>query len=196
MIAKFRGGGEKKPHIIYLILNYINWRVFIFSLKRNDKLRKDFYIWRKRHKLIDIQEYHSFVNLWIRFPEFKSLCHYRYNQKIRIISRIFNKGVKNLYLNTPNIGGGMLIEHGFSSIIVANSIGNNFMFHQNCTVGYNHGGKPTIGNNVKLYAGSVIAGPINIGNNVTIGANCVVLKDVPDNCVCYGNPCQIKSKND
>lgn len=33
-----------------------------------------------------------------------------------------------------------------------------------------------------------------IGNNVTVGANCVVLQDVPDNCVCYGNPCVIKKK--
>lgn len=69
------------------------------------------------------------------------------------------------------------------------------MFHQNCTIGYNHGGKPTIGDNVSVYARAVVAGDITIGNNVKIGANCVVLKDVPDNSVCYGNPATIVNKN-
>ena len=114
---------------------------------------------------------------------------------MRIVTRPFIKQVVNLYIQTEDIGGGLLIVHGHSSIIVANSIGNNFMFHQNCTVGYNHGGKPTIGNNCKMYAGAVVVGPITIGNNVTIGANCIVVKDVPDNSVCYGNPCIIKRKN-
>lgn len=68
------------------------------------------------------------------------------------------------------------------------------MVHQNCTIGWNHDGNPIIGNNVKVYAGAVIAGPITIGDNVTIGANCVVLTDVPANSICYGNPCIIKLK--
>lgn len=69
------------------------------------------------------------------------------------------------------------------------------MFHQNCTIGYNHGEKPTIGDNVSVYVGAVIAGDIKIGNNVKIGANCVVLKDVPDNSICYGNPCIIVKRD-
>ena len=68
------------------------------------------------------------------------------------------------------------------------------MVHQNCTIGWNHGGCPIIGNNVKIYAGAVIAGPIMIGDNVTIGANCVVLQDIPNNSLCYGNPVIIKPK--
>lgn len=86
-------------------------------------------------------------------------------------------------------------EHGWSSIVCAKKIGKNFMFHQNCTIGYNHGEKPTIGDNVSVYAGAVIAGDIKIGNNVKIGANCVVLKDVPDNSICYGNPCIIVKRD-
>lgn len=92
-------------------------------------------------------------------------------------------------LSVNELYGGVLIEHGWSSIVCAKKVGKNFMFHQNCTIGYNHGGKPTIGDNVSVYAGAVVAGDITIGNNVKIGANCVVLKDVPDNTLCYGNPC-------
>jgi serine O-acetyltransferase len=34
-------------------------------------------------------------------------------------------------------------------------------------------------------------GPVKIGNNVTIGAGAVVVKDIPDNCVVAGNPAKI-----
>lgn len=50
---------------------------------------------------------------------------------------------------------------------------------------------PTIGNNVHIYAGAVVFGGIKIGNNVTIGANSVVDKPVPDNAVAVGIPAKI-----
>lgn len=53
-----------------------------------------------------------------------------------------------------------------------------------------------IGDNVYIGTGAVILGPIHIGNNVTIGANSTVTKDVPDNCVVAGSPAKIiKYKN-
>jgi serine O-acetyltransferase len=42
-------------------------------------------------------------------------------------------------------------------------------------------GYPKIGDNVTIYTGAVVVGNITIGNNVVIGANCFVCKDVPDN---------------
>lgn len=68
------------------------------------------------------------------------------------------------------------------------------MVHQNCTIGWNHGGCPTIGNNVKVYTGAVIVGNITVGDNSIIGANCVVLNDIPANSICFGNPCIIKQR--
>ncbi|MDR2010191.1 MAG: serine O-acetyltransferase [Bacteroidales bacterium] len=53
------------------------------------------------------------------------------------------------------------------------------------------GGKPTIGNNVKIYAGAKLIGGIKVGDNVKIGANAVVVKDVPDNCTVVGVPAYI-----
>lgn len=58
--------------------------------------------------------------------------------------------------------------------------------HQNVTVGWGKEGKPTIGDNVRIYTGSVVAGKIKIGNNVRIAANTVVRHDVPDEC--FGIP--------
>lgn len=57
------------------------------------------------------------------------------------------------------------------------------------------GGKPTIGNNVTIYAGAVVVGGVSVGDNVVIGANAVVVKDVPSNVVVVGVPAKIIKYN-
>jgi serine O-acetyltransferase len=44
---------------------------------------------------------------------------------------------------------------------------------------------------VKILTAATIVGGVTIGNNVTIGAGAVVVKDVPDNCLVVGNPMRI-----
>jgi len=87
------------------------------------------------------------------------------------------------------MGGGICIYHGHSTEINASSIGRNCRIFQNVTIGTN-GGKigPTIGDNCFFGAGCVVIGDISIGNNVIIGANATIVKDLPDNCtvVCRG----------
>jgi serine O-acetyltransferase len=53
---------------------------------------------------------------------------------------------------------------------------------------------PCIGNGVYIGAGAKVIGAITIGDNVTIGANAVVLKDVPDNHVAVGVPAVVKPR--
>lgn len=68
--------------------------------------------------------------------------------------------------------------------------------YQGYTIGAVHGkGAPTIGDNVVMYAGSKIVGKVNIGNNVVIGANAVVINDIPDNAVVVGIPGKVVSFN-
>ena len=50
------------------------------------------------------------------------------------------------------------------------------------------------GNRVDIGAGAVIVGPIHIGDDVSIGANAVVLQDVPANSIAVGVPATIKPK--
>ena len=50
-----------------------------------------------------------------------------------------------------------------------------------------------IGDRVRIGSNSTIL-PVKIGNNVIIGAGSVVTKDIPDNCVAYGNPAKIKKQ--
>lgn len=52
-------------------------------------------------------------------------------------------------------------------------------------------GVPKIGNDVYIAKGAIVIGGITIGNNVTIGANAVVTKPVPDNAIVAGVPAKI-----
>ncbi len=53
----------------------------------------------------------------------------------------------------------------------------------------------TIGDNVWIGGGVIIMPGITIGSNVVIGAGSVVTKDIPDNTIAYGNPCQAVREN-
>lgn len=53
------------------------------------------------------------------------------------------------------------------------------------------GGVPIVGDNVEINAGTVIVGPVHIGNYVRIGANAVVIQDIPDNCTAVGVPAKV-----
>ncbi len=84
---------------------------------------------------------------------------------------------------TPSkIGGGIFIQHGYATDIVAESIGENCWINQKVTIGFEGNYKPIIGRNVRIGSGAIIVGNVRIGNNVNIGAGAIVVKDVPDNC--------------
>lgn len=101
---------------------------------------------------------------------------------------------------TTEIGSGFYIGH-FGSIIVHGSavIGKNCNISQGVTLGQaNRGrnkGHPVIGDNVYIGPGAKIVGAVNVGNNVAIGANCVVTKDIPDNSVVVGIPGRVISSD-
>lgn len=93
-----------------------------------------------------------------------------------------------------------IFGHPYGIVISsAASIGENCTIFQHVTIGAknvddgerNPDYYPKIGNNVVIYAGATIIGPVKIGDNVVIGANSVVLHDVPANETVVGNPAKI-----
>lgn len=132
--------------------------------------------------------------LQLKKKEYRNVFYYRLPFVVRHLLNFILHRERTCYIHTKNIGGGLRVEHGFSSIIVAERIGKNFCFNQNVTVGWGKKGKPIIGDNVRIYTGTVVVGVINIGNNVTISANSLVTEYIPDNSFVIGNPCVILKK--
>ncbi|NOT97673.1 MAG: serine acetyltransferase [Sideroxydans sp.] len=135
-------------------------------------------------------------------PEFRNIFYVRtgaISKKLHIgfLMEIVLPRYKFLSIGTraENIGGGLFIQHGNSTIIHAESIGENCWVNQNVTIGDSGKGIPVIGNNVRICTGAVVLGPIKIGDNAIIGANATVVKDVPANCTVVPSPSYIMKNN-
>lgn len=97
---------------------------------------------------------------------------------------------------SAKIGTGFFIDHGMGVVIGETAeIGDSVTLFQGVTLGGTgkERGKrhPTIGNHVVVGAGAKILGAIKVGDNVKIGANSVVLKNVPANSTVIGVPARI-----
>lgn len=86
---------------------------------------------------------------------------------------------------TAQIGGGLFLPHPNGVVIHPKAkIGINCLIHQQVTIGTKEDGGdgvPVVEGHVKIYSGAKILGPIQVGAHATIGANTVVLVDVPKN---------------
>ena len=88
-------------------------------------------------------------------------------------------------------GPGLVIFH--SNGITINSevrAGKNLTLQHEVTLGHNEG-SPVLGDNVFVGAGAKVIGPVRIGNDVRIGANAVVTRDLPDGATAVGVPARV-----
>jgi serine O-acetyltransferase len=91
------------------------------------------------------------------------------------------------------IGRGLFIDHGAGVVIGETSeVGDDVTMYQGVTLGgtgFARGKRhPTIGPEVMIGSGAKLLGPIEVGARSKIGANSVVIHDVPDNATVVGNP--------
>lgn len=117
---------------------------------------------------------------------------YRHHYYAKVLS-VFARPLPLLDISsTAEIGGGLIVQHGYATIIAPRKIGKNCWVNQGVTIGYtNNDDCPTLGDNVTVYAGAKILGNVHVGNNVVVAANAVVVKDVEDNCVVGGVPAKV-----
>ena len=78
------------------------------------------------------------------------------------------------------IGGGLLMPHPNGIVIHPDvTLGPNCLLFQQVTLGEARGGVPTLGGHVDVGAGAKLLGPIRVGDHARIGANTLVIDDVP-----------------
>ena len=134
---------------------------------------------------------------------------WRYTIKSALIRKPFSLLYKVLYkfiqvitgIELPcevAVGKNFRIDH-FGGIIISGfaSFGDNCVIRDGVTVGLRRVDDPVapqIGNNVDIGTGAKVLGGITIGDHVVIGANAVVLEDVPSNSIAVGVPARIKSR--
>jgi serine O-acetyltransferase len=101
-----------------------------------------------------------------------------------------------------NIGAGLVIPHTHGTIIGAGYVGRGVTIYQQVTLGakfadfgFDPAKRPHVCDGVVITAGAKILGPVRIGEGAIIGANAVVLKDVPPNGVAVGVPARILERD-
>ena len=123
-------------------------------------------------------------------------CYLKGNKLLAKIIAKFNGLIRNSYIPySADIGEGSKFGYGSIGVVIHHNskIGKNCTIGPNCTIGgrTGHGGPPVIGDNVFIGPGARLLGGFTVGNDVVIGANAVVISDVPDNCVVAGVPARI-----
>ena len=139
------------------------------------------------------------------YPGFHALLFYRIahflnNLKLKFIARLISQIARFLtgieIHPGAKIGKRLFIDHGMGIVIgETTTIGNNCTIYHGVTLGGTGKDKykrhPDLGDNVIVGCGAKILGSIKIGSNVKIGANAVVLREVPDNSTVVGVPGKI-----
>ncbi|MCD1147726.1 serine O-acetyltransferase [Peptoniphilus sp. KCTC 25270] len=146
---------------------------------------------------------HSLFEAMFMYPVTRALfshkiSHYFYKRGNRTLARwISQKARKRTGIEIhpgAQIGKYLFIDHGMGVVIGETAIvGDYVTMYHGVTLGGtgNEKGKkrhPTIGNHVLLGTGSKLLGPIIVGDYAKVGANAVVLKDVPSNYTAVGIP--------
>lgn len=135
------------------------------------------------------------------------LMRWLYLKKVPIFPNIIRKLIRITHawevFPSSIIGKNVCFVHGGLGCVIHERaiIEDNVKIYQNVTLGGNGKenqpapGVPHISGGAIIYAGACILGSVKIGKNAVVGANAVVLTDVPDNCVAIGVPATVRPKS-
>ncbi len=140
----------------------------------------------------------NYPGLWALF--FHRIAHWFYLKGLRFIPRLIS--AMGMFLTMidihpgATIGRRVFIDHGVGVVIGETTIiGEDVLIYQQVTLGGVSTSKgkrhPTLGNNVVIGAGAKVLGNITIGENSKVGANSVVVKDVPSDSTAIGIPARV-----
>lgn len=144
----------------------------------------------------------SKLEIFLLYPTIHALiayrmAHYLYKHRFFILARLISQ-IARFFTGIEihpgaTIGKGLFIDHGMGVVIGETAeIGDDVMIYHGVTLGGTGKDKgkrhPTVENNVIIGAGAKVLGPIIIGEGAKIGANSVVVKDVPSKATAVGTP--------
>ena len=150
---------------------------------------------------------HSRVEMFLASSGLHAIWAYRVahslwgNPSTRLAARLLSQIVRSVtgveIHPGATIGRRFFIDHGMGVVIgETTEIGDDVMLYHGVTLGGRSLSKtkrhPTLGNRVTVGAGAKVLGPILLGDDSQIGANSVVVKDVPAGYVAVGMPAQVR----
>ncbi|MGC6482600.1 MAG: serine O-acetyltransferase [Synechococcus sp.] len=131
-----------------------------------------------------------------RLSHFFFLCRLNAIAKILSCVNAFVFGIE--IASSCQIGPGLFLPHTQGTVLGAWSIGSNATIFQGVTIGARSldfdptpTTRPIIGDSVTIGAGAKVIGGISVGDNCIIGANTVVISDLPQGCLAVGVPARI-----
>jgi len=134
------------------------------------------------------------------------LGHWLWKNDVMLLPRVLSVGARVLtgieIAPSARIGHGLLVVHGSGVAIEAGTrIGARATIYQGVGIGRRYGdrahdGSPTIGDDVQIFAGAKILGPITISNHCRVGANSVVMRSFPDDTTIAGVPAHSVARTD
>lgn len=192
------------PSLSRRLLAVINYPrtlpVFLSTLfsKQKDLIKADIARWNEIDQ-VNLSFFES-LNWYLTYKkEFRNLIQHRFKKPSYsvfgflhfIIARILWKPLETLYIYTDEIGGGLYIQHGFSTIISAKKIGKNCRIYQQVTIGYKGKFNPILEDNVSVTCGAKVLGDVTMHSDSLAAAGAVVVKDVPEKAIVGGVPAKI-----
>ncbi len=132
----------------------------------------------------------------IRFAPLRKVCSFLYHVLFKCVQTVAG-------IELPcevDIGKNFVIDH-HGGVVVSGyaKFGDNCRIRTGVVIGLakvSDPCAPQFGNDVDVGAGAKVLGRIRIGNRVSIGANAVVIRDVPDDSIAVGVPAEIKRRGD
>lgn len=149
------------------------------------------------------------LEIVLSYPGLHALWAHRFNHRLwhtkgfKLVARLgsqFTRSLTGVEIHPgATIGRRVFIDHGMGVVIGETAVvGNDVTMFHGVTLGgrsMTHGKRhPTIGDGVVIGAGAKVLGAIWVGDHSQIGANAVVVKDVPDGAVAVGVPAKVQDR--